>query len=36
VAAYVRAYADMAQNLEEAGYGAVQIDAFEKETTFYS
>ncbi|MGJ7614224.1 MULTISPECIES: type I restriction endonuclease subunit R [unclassified Variovorax] len=36
VAAYVRAYADLAQNLEEAGYGAVQIDAFEKETAFYS
>ncbi|GAC1357441.1 MAG: hypothetical protein NVSMB34_12060 [Variovorax sp.] len=36
VAAYVRAYADLAQNLEEAGYGAAQIDAFEKETAFYS
>jgi len=36
VAAYVRAYADLAQNLEEAGYSATQIDAFEKETAFYT
>lgn len=36
VAAYVRAYADLAQNLDEAGYSATQIDAFEKETAFYS
>ena len=36
VAAYVRTYADLAQNLEEAGYSAVQIDAFEQETAFYS
>ncbi|PXW94302.1 hypothetical protein C7444_1141 [Sphaerotilus hippei] len=36
VAAYVRAYADMAQNLEEAGYSAAKIDAFEKETAFYT
>jgi type I restriction enzyme R subunit len=36
VAAYVRAYADLAQNLEEAGYSAAQIDAFEKETAFYT
>jgi type I restriction enzyme R subunit len=36
VAAYVRAYADLAQNLEEAGYSAAQINAFEKETAFYS
>jgi type I restriction enzyme R subunit len=36
VANYVRAYADLAQNMEEAGYSAVQIDAFEKETAFYS
>ena len=36
VATYVRAYADLATNLEEAGYSAVQIDAFEKETVFYS
>ncbi len=32
----MRAYADLAQNLEEAGYSAGQIDAFEKETAFYS
>lgn len=36
VAAYVRAYADLAQNLGEAGYSATQIDAFEKETAFYT
>jgi type I restriction enzyme R subunit len=36
VAAYVRAYADLAQNLEEAGYSAAQIDAFEQETAFYT
>jgi type I restriction enzyme R subunit len=36
VAAYVRAYADLAQNLEEAGYSTTQIDAFEQETAFYT
>ncbi|WP_449406305.1 type I restriction enzyme subunit R domain-containing protein [Massilia phosphatilytica] len=36
VAAYVRAYADLAQNLDEAGYSAKQIETFEKETAFYS
>jgi type I restriction enzyme R subunit len=36
VAAYVRAYGDLAQNLEEAGYSAKQIETFEKETAFYS
>ena len=36
VAAYVRAYSEMAPNLEEAGYGAAQITAFEQETQFYT
>lgn len=36
VATYVRAYADLAQNLDEAGYSAKQIETFEKETAFYS
>ncbi|RKF38612.1 type I restriction endonuclease subunit R [Paraburkholderia fungorum] len=36
VAAYVRAYADLAQNLDEAGYSAQQIETFEKETAFYT
>lgn len=36
VAAYVRAYGDLAQNLDEAGYSAKQIETFEKETAFYS
>ncbi len=36
VAAYVRAYSELAQNLEEAGYSAVQIAAFEQETQFYT
>ena len=35
VAAYVRAYAELVQNLEEAGYTAAQIAAFEQETQFY-
>ncbi|MCV2366583.1 type I restriction endonuclease subunit R [Roseateles oligotrophus] len=36
VAAYVRAYSDLASDLEGAGYSAAQIDAFEKETAFYT
>ncbi|CAB3785244.1 hypothetical protein LMG28614_02085 [Paraburkholderia ultramafica] len=32
----MRAYADLAQNLDEAGYSAKQIETFEKETAFYS
>ena len=36
VAAYVRAYAELVQNLEEAGYSAAQIAAFEQETQFYA
>jgi len=36
VAAYVRAYAEVAGHLPEAGYGAAQIEAFERETAFYA
>jgi type I restriction enzyme, R subunit len=36
VAAYVRAYSELAPNLEDAGYGAAQITAFEQETQFYA
>ncbi len=36
VAAYVRAYSELAQNLEEAGYSAAQIATFEQETQFYA
>ena len=36
VAAFVRAYADLAQNLVEAGYPAAQIKTLEQETLFYS
>ncbi len=36
VAAYLRAYAELAQHLEEAGYGPTQIAAFEQETQFYA
>jgi type I restriction enzyme R subunit len=36
VAAYVRAYADLAPHLVEAGYSAAQIKAFEQETLFYA
>ena len=36
VAAYVRAYSDVATNLKEAGYSASQISAFEQETAFYA
>ncbi|MDO9612730.1 MAG: HsdR family type I site-specific deoxyribonuclease [Serpentinimonas sp.] len=36
VAAYVRAYSDVATNLQEAGYSAPQISAFEQETAFYA
>jgi type I restriction enzyme R subunit len=35
-AAYVRAYSELAQNLEEAGYSPQQIKNFERETAFYS
>jgi type I restriction enzyme R subunit len=36
VAGYIRAYSELAQNLEEAGYSAAQIAAFEQETQFYA
>lgn len=36
VAAFVRAYADLAQNLVEAGYTAAQIKTLEQETLFYA
>lgn len=36
VAAYVRAYADMAQGLDDIGYGATQAAVYERETAFYS
>lgn len=36
VAAYVRAYAELAPNLEEAGYGAAQIVNLAQETQFYA
>ena len=36
VAAYVRAYSDLVAHLQEAGYSAAQISAFEKETDFYA
>ena len=36
VAAYVRAYAELAQNLDEAGYTEAQVTAFEQETQFYT
>jgi type I restriction enzyme R subunit len=36
VTAYVRAYADLAPHLAEAGYSAEQIKAFEQETQFYA
>ena len=36
VAAYVRAYSDVAANLQEAGYTAAQVAEFEKETAFYA
>jgi type I restriction enzyme R subunit len=35
VAAFVRAYADLAAHLEEAGYSAAQVKVFEQETQFY-
>ena len=35
-AAFLRAYAGIAQNLTEAGYSEVEIAALEKETAFYS
>ncbi len=35
-AAFVRAYAAIAQNLEEAGYSAAQITALQKDVAFYS
>jgi type I restriction enzyme, R subunit len=36
VAACVRAYAELAPNMEEAGYTAAQIAKFEQETQFYA
>ena len=36
VAAYVRAFSELAANLEEAGYSAAQIAALEQETQFYA
>jgi type I restriction enzyme R subunit len=36
VAAYVRAYSELAPNMEEAGYTAAQIAKFELETQFYA
>jgi type I restriction enzyme R subunit len=36
VAAFLRAYAAIAQNLEDAGYSAADIAALEKEIEFYS
>jgi type I restriction enzyme R subunit len=36
VAAFLRAYAAIAQNLEDAGYSAADIAALEKEVEFYS
>ncbi len=36
VAAYVRAYSDLAGHLEDAGYTAAQVALFEKETAFYA
>jgi type I restriction enzyme, R subunit len=36
VAAYVRAYSELAAHLEEAGYSAAQITTLEQETKFYT
>jgi len=36
VAAFVRAYADIAQNLSEAGYSGAEIAALRKDVEFYS
>ena len=36
VAGYVRAYSELAPNLEEAGYSAARIEAFDQETKFYA
>jgi type I restriction enzyme R subunit len=35
-ATFLRAYADIAQNLDQAGYTDAEIDALEKETAFYA
>jgi type I restriction enzyme R subunit len=35
-ATFLRAYADIVQNLDKAGYTSAEIDALEKETTFYA
>ncbi|UFZ06297.1 HsdR family type I site-specific deoxyribonuclease [Bradyrhizobium ontarionense] len=35
-AAFLRAYADIAQNLAEAGYSAAEVTALTRETEFYS
>ena len=36
VATFVRAYADIAQNLSESGYSAAEVVALQKEVAFYS
>jgi type I restriction enzyme R subunit len=36
VTAYVRAYADIASHLQDAGYSRPQIERFEKETAFFA
>jgi len=36
VATFVRAYADIAQNLSEAGYSAAEVVTLQKEVAFYS
>ncbi|KJH67492.1 restriction endonuclease subunit R [Chromobacterium violaceum] len=36
VASFVRAYADLAQNLTEAGYSQAEAEALQKETEFFS
>jgi type I restriction enzyme R subunit len=36
VAAFVRAFADIAQNLSEAGYSVAEVVALQKEVAFYS
>ena len=35
-ASFLRAYADVVQNLDKAGYTAAEIEAVEKETVFYA
>ncbi|MEY4766135.1 MAG: type site-specific restriction-modification system, restriction subunit and related helicase [Pseudomonadota bacterium] len=36
VANYVRAYAELTENLEDVGYSAQQIETFERETLFFT